>query len=51
VYLGGSGVTGASNGTKLAAGASITRNVVGNDSEYVAGAGNAVNVSVQFGRQ
>ena len=51
VYLGGSGVTGPTNGTKLAAGASITRNVVGNDSEYVAGDGNAVNVSVEVGRQ
>ena len=29
VYLGGSGVTGPTNGTKLAAGASLTRNVVG----------------------
>lgn len=51
VYLGGSGVTGATNGTALPAGASITRNIVGNDSEYVAGAGNAVNVSVEVGRQ
>lgn len=51
VFLGGSGVTGATNGTKLAAGASLTRNVVGNDSEFVAGAGHAVNVSVEVGRQ
>jgi hypothetical protein len=51
VYLGGKGVTGASNGTTLPAGASITRNVVGNDSEYVAGGGNAVNVTVEVGRQ
>lgn len=50
-YLGGSGVTGPTNGTELIAGASITRNVVGNDSEYVAGDGNAVNVSVEVGRQ
>lgn len=51
VYLGGKGVTGPTNGTELIAGASITRNVVGNDSEYVAGDGNAVNVSVEVGRQ
>lgn len=50
-YLGGSGVTGPTNGTPLAAGASITRNVVGNDSEYVAGDGNAVDVSLEVGRQ
>lgn len=50
-YLGGSGVTGPTNGTPLAAGASITRNVIGNDSEYVAGDGNTVDVSVEVGRQ
>lgn len=51
VYLGGSGVTGANNGTKLAAGAQVTRSVVGNDSEYVSGAGNAVDVIVKVSRQ
>lgn len=50
-YIGGSGVTGATNGTKLAAGASLTRNVVGNDSEFVSGAGNVVDVTVEVGRQ
>lgn len=50
VYLGGSAVT-SSIGTKLAAGASITRNVVGNDSEYARATGGTVAVSVQFGRQ
>lgn len=51
VYLGGMDVTGPTNGTPLAAGESITRNVVGNDSEFVAGNGNSVEVSVQVGRQ
>jgi hypothetical protein len=50
-YLGGSGVTGPTNGTPLAAGASITRNVIGNDSEFVAGDGNTVDVSLEYGRQ
>lgn len=50
-YLGGAGVTGANNGTKLAAGAQVTRSVVGNDSEYVAGNGNAVDVIVKVSRQ
>ena len=50
VYLGGSGVT-SSIGTKLAAGGSITRNVIGNDSEYARASGGTVAVSVQFGRQ
>lgn len=51
VTLGGSGVSIGGNGTILDAGASITRNVVGNDSEYViANAGSPV-VSVQPGRQ
>lgn len=50
-YIGGSGVTGPTNGTKLAAGASLTRNVVGNDSEYIAGNGNTVDVTVEVGRQ
>lgn len=50
-YIGGSGVTGPTNGTPLAAGASLTRNVVGNDSEYVAGNGNTVDVTVEVGRQ
>jgi hypothetical protein len=50
VYLGGSGVT-STTGTKLIAGASITRNVVGNDSEYAIATGAAVNVSIEVGRQ
>lgn len=51
IYLGGSGVTGTTNGTTIPAGGSITRNVVGNDSEYVAGGGATVNVTVEVGRQ
>lgn len=50
VYLGGSGVT-ANTGAKLAAGASITRNVVGNDSEYAIATGGTVLVAVEAGRQ
>jgi hypothetical protein len=50
VYLGPTGVT-SSTGTKLAAGGSITRNVIGNDSEYARATGGTVAVSVQFGRQ
>lgn len=50
VYLGDSAVT-SSTGTKLAAGASITRNPVGNDSEYAIAVGGTVNVSVEVGRQ
>lgn len=50
VYLGNSTVT-SSTGTKLAAGASITRNVVGNDSEYAIATDGTVAVSVQASRQ
>jgi len=50
VYLGGSAVS-SSTGTKLAAGGSITRNVVGNDSEYAISTGGNVAVSVQFSRR
>jgi hypothetical protein len=50
VYLGGSGVT-SSTGTELAAGGSITRNVIGNDSEYAIASGGTVSVSVQVSRQ
>lgn len=49
VYLGGSGVT-TSTGLKLAAGASLTYNVVGNDSLYAISAGSVV-VAVAVGRQ
>jgi hypothetical protein len=50
IYLGPVGVT-SSTGTKVAAGGSITRNVVGNDSEYAIATGGTVSVSVQVGRQ
>lgn len=50
VYLGDSVVT-SGTGLKLAAGASITRNVVGNDSEYAIATGGTVNVAVEVGRQ
>ena len=50
VYLGPSTVT-SSTGTKLGAGASITRNVVGNDSEYAISTGGTVVVAVETGRQ
>jgi hypothetical protein len=49
VYLGGSGVT-TSTGIKLAAGASLTYNVIGNDSLYAISAG-SVAVDVSVGRQ
>lgn len=50
VYLGAIGVT-SGTGTKIAAGGSITRNVVGNDSEYAISTGGTVAVSVQVSRQ
>lgn len=50
VYLGDSGVT-SSTGTRLAPGASLTRNVVGNDSEYAISTGGTVAVSVEVARQ
>lgn len=50
VYLGDAAVS-SSTGSKLAAGASITRNVVGNDSEYAIATGGTVAVSVEVGRQ
>lgn len=50
VYLGPVGVT-SSTGLKLPAGASITRNVVGNDSEYAISTGGTVAVAVEVGRQ
>ena len=50
VYLGSSTVS-STTGTKLIAGASITRNVVGNDSEYAISTGGTVSVSVEVGRQ
>ena len=51
VTLGGSGVSAGGAGTILAAGASITRNVVGNDSEYVIANNGTPVVSVEPGRQ
>jgi hypothetical protein len=51
VTLGGSGVTAGGAGTILVAGASITRNVAGNDSEYVIANAGTPKVSVQPGRQ
>lgn len=51
VTLGGSGVTAGGNGTILLAGASITRNVVGNDSEWVIANAGTPTVSVEPGRQ
>jgi hypothetical protein len=50
VYLGPSTVT-SSTGTKLVAGGSITRNVVGNDSEFAISTGGTVAVAVEVGRQ
>jgi hypothetical protein len=50
IYLGGASV-GSANGTKIAAGGSITRNVVGNDSEYAISTGGTVSVAVEVGRQ
>jgi hypothetical protein len=50
IYLGPSNVT-SSTGTKVAAGGSITRNVVGNDSEYAISTGGTVAVAVEVGRQ
>jgi hypothetical protein len=50
VYLGGSGVT-SSTGTKLAGGLSITRSVVGNDSQYAISTGGTVVVAVLVDRQ
>lgn len=49
VYLGGSAVT-TSTGVPLAAGASISYNVIGNDSLYAISAG-SVAVAVGVGRQ
>ncbi len=49
VYLGGSGVT-ALTGTELAAGASLTYNVVGNDSLYAITASATVDVAVDVQR-
>lgn len=48
VYIGGSAVT-TSTGTKLAAGGSLTYNVIGNDSLYAISAGSVV-VAVSVGR-
>jgi hypothetical protein len=50
IYLGPSTVT-SSTGTKLAAGGSFTRNVVGNDSEYAISTGGTVVVAVEVSRQ
>ncbi len=50
IFLGDAAVT-SGTGTKVAAGGSITRNVVGNDSEYAISTGGTVLVSVQVSRQ
>jgi hypothetical protein len=51
VYLGGSGVT-TSTGAELAAGGSLTYNVIGNDSMYaISGQSGGVNVGVMVGQQ
>jgi hypothetical protein len=50
IYVGPVGVT-SSTGLKIPAGDSITRNVVGNDSEYAIATGGTVVVAVEVGRQ
>jgi hypothetical protein len=49
ITLGGTGVTDLV-GTVLLAGESITRNVIGNDSEYAIAHGGTVNVGVEVSR-
>ncbi|HKI16928.1 MAG TPA: hypothetical protein VKA15_03570 [Isosphaeraceae bacterium] len=51
VEIGGSGVATGPTGTILLANQSITRNVVGNDSEYVVAVAGTPVVSVEVGRQ
>lgn len=50
VYLGPYNVA-SNSGTKLPPGGSLTRSVVGNDSEYAIATGGTVTVSVEIGRQ
>lgn len=50
VYLGQYDVA-SNSGTKLPPGGSLTRSVVGNDSEYAIATGATVTVSVEIGRQ
>lgn len=49
VYLGPYNVA-SNSGVRLNAGASITRNIVGNDSEYAISTGGTVSVAVEVGR-
>lgn len=50
VYLGPYNVA-SNSGVRIGAGASLTRNIVGNDSEYAISTGGTVSVSVEVGRQ
>jgi hypothetical protein len=50
IYVGPFNVT-STSGVKIPAGGSITRNVVGNDSEFAISTGGTVNTLVEVGRQ